>query len=632
MVLKSKLIPSFLLIVVLLTSACQAVSARLIDIPEKDQGPLVTPVPSPVAKKVLSICLGEEPASLFLYGDQSTSARIIRQAIYDMTAAVPGLPVVSNLLEEIPSAENGLVSVVQVEVPAGAHIVDDNGNLTLLANGIRYRPSGCTDPACAEVFGEQETITMDQVRIEFPMTPGVSWADGTPLTSADSIFSYQVASLIYGPGGPKKLRYAASYQIGEEGGLYWTGLPGYLGVYSYADLFFEPLPEHRWKNLTKDELLTSSQSTERPLAWGRYQVMEWARGDHLTLVPNDSYSLTGDDAAPLDALVFRFMESAEAALAAFHSGECQLLANQSGLSEFQTEIIQSESAGDLRIYYSENKAWEQLSFGITSSESNRTLLEDPALRRAVAGCIDRDKIVAMRLDAVQAADDFFPPEQSGNNEQALTYFYQPVESGLALKELGWIDLDGDPATPRVADGVASVADGAILKLSLLAAEVDHTQAAVTLIREGLESCGIGVEVDLLPAADLLAPGPTGPIFGRTYDLAYFAWAAGNYQPCRLFLSSEIPGLYPAYPKGWGGVNAAGYSNEGYDAACVVLLTTLPDSDPYLASLKEVSRIFREELPVLPLFFRREIIIADPAVTGIENSPLPLFWNIEELPW
>jgi len=169
-----------------------------------------------------------------------------------------------------------------------------------------------------------------------------------------------------------------------------------------------------------------------------------------------------------------------------------------------------------------------------------------------------------------------------------------------------------------------------LKFSLLAAEVDHAPATVALIREGLESCGIEVEVEVLPAEDLLAPGPDGPIFGRDYDLAYFAWAAGNYQPCRLFLTSEIPGVYPAHPKGWGGVNAAGYSNPEYDAACVDLLTTLPDSDQYLTSLGEVRRIFREDLPVLPLFFRREIIIVDPALADMENSPLSIFWNIEEL--
>lgn len=628
MVLERKLFLSIGLVLVLLISACQAESSRGINIPEKDQGPQSTPLPSPVPQKVLSICLGEEPSSLFLYGDQSASARIIRQAIYDWTVADPVLGTISALLEDIPSLENSLVTISPVEVFPGERIVDHIGNLTTLANGTQYRPSGCDKPSCVETFENQNSITMDQTRVEFDIQSGLVWSDGMPINAADSVYSYQVAALIYGTGGPKKLRYSSSYQIGEDEKIYWTGLPGYLGIFSYPDLFFEPLPEHLWKNLTRDELLTSSQSAERPLAWGAYQVVEWVHGDHVTLAPNDQYYMVSDGVPGFDALVFRFVDSAEEALAAFQAGECQLVANQPGLSEFQAELMKGEADGVLQIYQSENKAWEQLSFGINSRDASRNLLADFKLRQAMVGCIDREKISSLRLDADQIVDDFFSPGQSRIDDLDITYIYQPVESGLLLKELGWIDADGDPETPRIANGVVGVTDGTILEFTLLAAELDQIPDAVTLIQDGLGSCGIGVEVELLPAAELLAPGPDGPIFGRKFDLAYFAWAAGNYQPCRLFISDEIPGLYPSFPKGWGGVNAAGYSNENYDSACVEVLTTLPDSENYLGSLEEIRTIFREDLPALPLFFRREIIIAAPDLLGLENDTFPLFWNIE----
>ena len=47
MVLERKLILSILLILVLSMSACLAESSQVINIPEKDQGPQVTPMPSP---------------------------------------------------------------------------------------------------------------------------------------------------------------------------------------------------------------------------------------------------------------------------------------------------------------------------------------------------------------------------------------------------------------------------------------------------------------------------------------------------------------------------------------------------------------------------------------------------------
>jgi len=51
--------------------------------------PSETPRPTPAATvtpappRVLSVCLGQEPASLFLYGDTTSSAQSVRQAIYD---------------------------------------------------------------------------------------------------------------------------------------------------------------------------------------------------------------------------------------------------------------------------------------------------------------------------------------------------------------------------------------------------------------------------------------------------------------------------------------------------------------------------------------------------------------------
>ncbi len=628
MVLERKIILSILLISVLSMSACLAESSQIINIPEKNQGTQVTPLPNPVPKKVLSVCLGEEPTSLFLYGDQSASARIIRQAIYDWTVSDPSLGAISALIEVVPSLENGLVTVSQVDVFPGERIVNHIGNLTILANGTQYRPSGCYDPSCLETFEDQNSITMDQTMVEFKIQSGITWSDGSPISASDSVYSYQVAALIYGSGGPKKLRYSSSYQVGEDEEIRWTGLPGYLGVYSYPDLFFDPLPEHLWKNLTRDELLTSSQSVERPLAWGSYQVADWVHGDHISLVSNEQNYLVPDGLPGFDALVFRFVGSAEEALAAFQSGECQLVVNQPGLSEYKTELMQGAADGDLRIYQSENKAWEQLSFGVNSRDANRILLAVPELRQALAGCIDREKISSLRLDAGGIVDDFFSPGQFGMDDLEITYTYQPVESGLLLKELGWIDGDGDPETPRIANGVAGVVDGTILEFTILAAEVDPLPTAVTVIQDGLGSCGIGVEVELLPPAELFAPGPDGPIFGRHFDLAYFAWAAGNYQPCRLFLSDEIPGLYPKYPKGWGGVNASGYSDEIFDSTCRILLSGLPDSNVFLEARGKIMEIFRTELPVLPLFFRQDIIIASPDLVGLESDVFPLFWNIE----
>jgi peptide/nickel transport system substrate-binding protein len=579
---------------------------------------------------VLSICLGEEPRSLFIYGDQSSSARIIRQALYDGPVDRVNFEEIPILLEVIPDQENSLVNTAAVEVHPGQKMVDARGNITFLASGVEYRPAGCTSPDCWEVYSGQTAIELDQAEIQFQMQTGVSWGDGTPVTPVDSLFSFQTASKIYGSSGPAKLRYTASYELNEEEVLIWKGLPGYLGLYSYSDFFFIPLPQHQLENFTLEELLSAPQTNLQPLGWGAYQVQEWIPGDHITLRSNPYY-LNGDESLPgFDILVFRFPNSGEEALAAVLAGECQIAANEPDLINYQSQLVEYQEAGELSLHMIEGNAWEQVSFGINSIGRNRTLLQDPELRQTLVSCVDRERISQDRLDAGMVVDSFSLPSSLGESQENIVIPYQPAAAGLQLNDMGWIDRDGDPASPRISEGVEGIPDGTQLQLTLLAADAQARSITLDHLQEGLENCGVGVEIQTMPAAVLLSAGPDGPVFGRNFDLAYFAWAAGNYQPCRLFISDEIPGIYPEQPKGWGGVNASGYSNQNFDRACQIVSTNLPDSDLAREAAVEVSEIFKSDLPVIPLFFRRDLIISRPEITGLENGYFDPLWNIEDL--
>lgn len=630
MVLKRPALPLLFLIISLAVTACGAEMPAALALPEMGQQiSTPTPLPTPVPERVLSICLGEEPRSLFLYGDLSTSAQIIRQALNDDPVDQVNFQSTPVLLREIPSQENGLVQTVTAEVFPGDKLVDARGNITYLASGVEYRPAGCENEDCWETYTQQPSVVLDQVEIHYRINPDFLWSDGEPVTLQDSLFSYQAAALIFGEVGPIQLRYTTSYQLGEDEDLVWKGLPGYLGLYSYLDFFFAPLPRHRLENFTRDEFLTAPQSNLQPLGWGAYQVQEWVAGDHLTMIRNANYHQAGEGLPAFDALVFRFVDGAAEALAAVRSGECQIAANVPGLIGFQSELVRDREDGRLAVYVDEGSAWEQISFGIQSLGRRVTPLADQELRLALASCIDRESLSRARLDAGEVVDDYQLPGMAAEDETPVIP-YQPAEAGLMLRDLGWIDQDGDPETPRVASGVEGIPDGRSLEFTLLAADTQTQSITLDYLQDGLENCGIGIEIETLPAAELLAPGPEGPVFGRDFDLAYFAWAAGNYQPCRLFIASEIPGIYPEHPKGWGGVNAPGFSNQDFDQACLDISTHLPDSEIALEAGGKLLEIFRSEMPVLPLFFRQDLIIASPEISGLESGVFSQFWNIEAL--
>ena len=631
MVLKrSHLILALVLIIVILSSCSGDYDSPRLFSPIKS--PEVEPalVPTPTPPKVLSVCLGEEPSSLFIYGDLSTSADIIRQAIYDDPVDEVNFLQSSQILEQIPSLENELVSITEVEIYPGDRLVDAKGNITVLASGVLYRPSGCTNDECWQVYDGEDSILLDQVTILFLLESDLHWADGVPLTPADSIFSYQVAQQIYGSSGPSKSRFTYTYELSEDNEIIWKGLPGFKGVYAYPDFFFPPLPEHLWSNLSREEFLTSAQTTQRPLSWGPYQVIEWIRGDHITLKKNEQYHGNSNEIPAFDSLVFRFIDGGEEALAAFSSGECQIILNEPGIVDFQTDLIAEEYSGRLKLYSVGGFAWEQLSFGINSLDSETSLLKNKNLRLVISQCINRESISTSRLDAGEIVNDFFLPGDPRIETAENILSFQPTEAGLSLRELGWIDHDGDPATARLADGVDGIKDGTSLKLTLLVSGTTDVPMTVEQISSGLENCGIGIDIELLPPIELLAPGPDGLIFGRKFDLALFSWAPGHYQRCRLFTTDEIPGMYPEYIKGWGGVNATGYSNSEFDIACNLVNTNLPDSAETLQALEQIRMIYQADLPALPLFFRNGIIVAKPDLKGIENGIYSQFWNLERI--
>lgn len=629
MVLKRYFVLTIILVSVLALVACSPEGLSILDFPsEVHADPDPTPFPTPNPPQILSVCLGREPGSLFLYGDLSESANIIRQAIYDGPVDQIGFQFQPVILEELPSQENEGVSVHQVEVFPGSDIVDAHGNRTLLARGVEFRPAGCFSSDCWENYDDQPSIFLDQLTVRFSMLAGFQWADGSPLKPEDSQFSYRVAREVYGSRGPAKLRFAEDYQVLEGGEVQWTGLPGYLGVFDYADLFFTPLPEHLWANYTREELLASPQTTISPLGWGPYRSLEWIRGDHITLIRNEYYYLAEEGWPAYDFLVFRFVEDGREALAAYYSGECDLVSNTADLTDHLPEIHSLEESGDLNLTYFDQPAWEQISFGIDSIDRSRRLLTDPQMRNALAMCINKDALAAGRKDAGTLADNLYHPLDPRSNPESAPATYQPTEAAALLESLGWTDDDLDPTTPRTGWGVTGVPWGTSLRLSLLVPGTEGDSPTAELIKDQLGQCGVAVDIEYLPAADLLAPGPEGPVFGRQYDLALFAWTTGNYHLCQIFQTEEIPGQYPTYSKGWGGANPAGYSQESFDQACMEILTNLPDSEISGLGIQTVQAIFEDDLPALPLFFRREVLLSRPGLVGYLDESNLTFVLIE----
>ena len=590
-----------------------------------------TPQPEPPG--LLTVCLAQEPRSLFYYDAVSTAERGVLAAVYDGPFETTAFSVQPVIVEKMPALADGDALLQPATVAPGDLLVDAAGQLVNLAQGVRYRPTGCGEQACAQTYTGDQPVQVDALVVRFRLLTGLQWADGAPLTAADSVFSYELARSLYPAAWPERVLRTQAYRALDELTVEWTGVPGDLdGLYHTR--FYPPLPQHAWGGLSAQELPSSELASRQPLGWGAYAIQEWVAGDHITLQRNPFYFRAGEGLPHFDYLVYRFVADGEEALAALLAGECDLV-DQTAILESQVARLDGlQAEGRLAVITQPSAAWDVLAFGIASLEPGRPdFFGQAEVRRAVAQCIDRPALVeGLSGGRMTVAESYLPAEHPLYNAEAARYAYDPAAAAERLQAAGWLDLDADPATPRTAQGVAGVPDGTAFVVDYLISPDATSQAAARSIQAWLAGCGIQADLVTQQAQSLLAAGPEGPVFGRQFDLAQFGWVTAVEPPCSLFITNEIPGSYPEYDLGWGGMNAAGYSRQTYDEACADALTSLADQPLHTQAHAQAQALFAEDLPALPLYWHFRLLVTRPDVCGLSPAALAdgLLADIEQV--
>ena len=249
--------------------------------PEVTPTQTIPPTPT-VPPRVLTVCLGSEPETLYIYGGSSLAQSHVLEAIYDGPVDAIGYEYHPVILEKLPDFADGDASLDPVSVQAGDWVVNDAGLLVQLDLGEIVRPFGCSNSSCAVAY-DGEPLEMSQLSATFTLKEGLKWSDSVPLTAADSAFSYQIASQcqadfglcgglgLVGEGGLDTLSQTASYTALDERTVRWTGVPGTLDP-AYQTNFFTPLPEHQLSGYDPDDLFTAQETARQPLGWGPYMV------------------------------------------------------------------------------------------------------------------------------------------------------------------------------------------------------------------------------------------------------------------------------------------------------------------------------------------------------------------------
>jgi len=594
--------------------------------PSPSPSPTLVPTstPTPIPPREFTICQAEEPNTLFIYGDPSRAARNVLAGIYDGPIDTRTYQFQPVILEKIPSLADGDAVLRTVQVKEGDKVVDINGLAVDLLPGVTvFNADG------QEAAFEGGVVTMTQMVVTFTLRADVTWADGHPLTAGDSRYSFELAGEFESPTLRLLWDRTRSYDAVDERTVVWTGVPGYRDAFYFLN-FYHPLPQHVWGGSDADQLLSAEVAHRKPLGWGPFAVEEWVEGDHITLVRNPHYFRASEGLPYLDRITFRFLPHLGRALDLLAAGECDLITQDVIESGDVAPLLEAADTGTVRLVTSPSSEWEHLDFGIDPAGRVRRpdFFGDVRVRQAVALCVDRERIArgVLPYGGAAVAHSYVAPEHPlYAGDRLYRWDYDLFAGRSLLEEAGWRDEDGDGI--REAHGIAGIASGTPFSVTLLTTS-DHParERTARILAGNLAACGIGLAVEVLPAEELFADGPDGPVFGRQFDLALFSWLNGLDAPCELYLSSQVPRA----ENWWAASNNPGYTSADYDAACQSALDMLPGTEAYTLFHREAQRIFSRDLPVLPLYFVPKLVATRPEVSGVilDLSEYSELWNVE----
>lgn len=604
-----------------------------------------TPGPTPTATAVpvsMVICLGEAPNTLNPYGSPNTAAQEILQALYDGPVDQLGYQYLPVLTTSLPSFEDGTAQVQPVTVQTGDSVVDNDGNLVTLDYGMTIRPSGCFSGECAETF-TGEPIAMNQMVVQFSLRQDITWADGTPLTAADSVYGFNLNAAPETPASKYKVNRTATYEALDNATLRWTGIPGYIDPDYQANLW-QPAPQHLWESLAIADLFVTGFSPDLAVGYGPFNLVEVST-DSFTFQRNPAYFRAAEGLPTVDNLVFRVVgQDPQTNLDMLATGECDVLDPSAVTAVEIAEIHKIAGEGQAFASWANGDGWTLLNFGVTPQSyddgynfwagDRPNFFGDARTRQAIAMCLDREAILQMVSSGqFPVMDTYLPPDHPLINPEIATYGKEDDPNNTAaialLEEVGW---QSNTNGLLKASGIEGVRDGEEFSVDLL--YIDHPQNAeiVQMIVNQLAACQIQVEPVSMTAEELVATGENTPVFGRNFDLAFFAWQSSANPACHLFLSEAIPGEdEDIFPYKWGGWNASGWGSEAYDAACSTAQGTAPGMDGYTQNQALAQQILAEEVPVIPFFTYQQAALARPDICGLQlDATGGLLWGIESI--
>ena len=447
-------------------------------------------------------------------------------------------------------------------------------NAEVATNGMIYEPLFFFDTAKSGVIqpwlGRSYAWSNGGQTVTVQLKPNVRWTDGKPFTSADVVYSFDLAIKSTAIN-----KFGLPLASASADGTYGVKINFTKPAYSYAYYVLgrvEMLPKHIWQSDSPDQITTSLNA--HPVGTGAYELSSFSP-QAMTFTANPHYYMAG---LPKFKTI-RFVS--------YNSNTSSDAALENGTIDWGGSFIPSIQ----KLYLARNKKYAVSDIPLSTAFLVPNLHSGPtanlAVRQAISAAIDRGYI----------SNTVYNGYASPTNPEALILPNYRAQLAPSLANASF----GPPSASRARSILASahVRTPVNITVDMVSGYTDYL-SDLQIIQSELKPAGINLTIAQPAYASFISDQSTGN-FQMLMD--NFGYVPDPYDYYYSILDSSI-----APPIGQ--ADSVGNYNRFKNATVDSMLSQIAgtnDTATQNQDFAQIEQIFAQQLPEIPLFSQQDEI-------------------------
>jgi peptide/nickel transport system substrate-binding protein len=465
------------------------------------------------------------------------------------------------------------------------------------------------------------TVNPDGTMVtRYRLRPNVKWHDGTPLTTQDWLFGWELTrDPKMSHGNPEVARAISSIEVLDDRNMafYWNQPYNRADAIMRSRLGAHPrhILEEAYRSGDTTRIMESPQWTTQFVGSGPFKIVRWDISQEIEMEAFDDYFL---GRPRIDRIIWKHIFDVNTMLSNVLSNGVDAALRQAFTVD--TGLVakeQWEARGEGQVIFTGvNLDWVALN-------TLNPWLQDIRLRRAMLHAINRDDISEHLSGGFEpvAHMPLSPKRPQFDRAQAVVtrYPYDPARAQALMSEAGW---------NRGPDGVLVNAQGERFVIDGRTGTQEFQVQLQSAVIGYWKSIGVEVQINNLTARQESSDEYRGRFSG-----AKWAWTSFAVELYRRFYGNDN---IPTADKRWVGNNESRWDDPQKESLLIEMDQTF-DNRRRDDLVVEFNRLYSEQLPTLPLKYQAEVMSVRKGIVNLfprnelggENTRT---WNAEQWDW